>query len=199
MDEPIMYKVINNSKPIYLPWTFNLLSREVLKKWEAYKKTSDYLGNPNDPEDQNVRKKTPEADKLRDWCNLNQIGEVSRLNEDLRTIPLSGGLRTTVADYKYCLPLGVTIVEERALADLKRYQRKEIEQIPKIGDSKPRFDYEGFLIIEPYVKGTVSIPTEKTDTFTDGNPISYKCDVCGKEFKTKLALMGHKKVHNKAV
>jgi len=189
MDLP-KFKVTNNAKPIYLPWTFNLLSNEQAKKWEDYKKTSDYRGNLNDPQDQNMRRRTPEADKLRDWCNMNQIGEVSRLPDDLRTIPLGDGMKTTVVDYKYCLPLGETVVEERAILDLKRYKRVALKQKLEPGQTEAKIEYEGFLDIEPYKE-------KKIEGSNENNMLV--CETCGKEFKTKFALSGHSKTHDKNV
>jgi len=151
-----MFKVTNHAtdpktkqpRTLYFTYSIGLLSEEDKARWEAYKETIDFTGDPTNPEEFNARLKTPIALKLSEWIAQQQIGEISPNKEDSQRIARGDGTTITVPEYRFKLLPGVNYLTPSQAGELRRYERKEIIQELKPGESVAKIHFEGFLEIE---------------------------------------------------
>lgn len=159
------YKITNVSdKDLISEWSLTLFDDEQLAAWEDYKKTTNYTGDPTQPQTVAMRRRMPEFTKLREFVNGKGYGE---LIEDIRkTDSPNGVFEERVVNRKFVLKANSSIVvNERQKTAFEYLKRREIAQTLKPGEVTPRVHKEGILEItevEEEVQPVVSQSVAKT-------------------------------------
>ena len=214
MEDKKWYRVKNTGKVIYTSWTKDLFTDEQLKEWEDYK-IAELREKSVDERD--VLNKMPEANRIKQWVTARAMG-VDPVMEDFRDGKIRALPTNYRAEYMFKLPLGESFLTESQRNHFRIYEKKEIIQRLKLGQSAPDVQYEGFLefeeldynplihldhleklemmveVIETEGKPKIKVKEDKSIRVTKE---VYICKVCGKELKSRIGLLGHSRRHKK--
>lgn len=147
------FKVNNKGKDIYHSWTLDLLSPEQQAQFEAYvdaqiAEVTERVRRSGGQSELQALKKMPTAMKLRDWVGAQQIG-IDKIQDDFA----SGKIKFLPINYrpelKFKLPMGVSYLTRAQAQHFVAFRRGTIPQKLKLGESKERVMYEGFIDFDP--------------------------------------------------
>lgn len=145
-----MYR-ITSPLDLYVPFTKGLLTEAQAKDWEDYK--VDEVKGKSDEEIRYMRRDV-EAVRLQRWATAKGLGS-DPIQDKIRSgeeVQIPTGY---TPQNKFLLPKGESIVSERIMNEVKRFEKKEIKQTLKPGESKAKVHHEGFLEIEPLTEEEV--------------------------------------------
>jgi hypothetical protein len=144
MDKPKMYR-ITSPIDLYVPFTKGLLTEAQSKDWEDYK-AEEVKGKSE--EEIRFLKRDVEAVRLQRWATAKGLGS-DPVQDKIRSGEETQIPTGYTPQNKFCLPKGESIVSEKIMLELKRFEKKEIKQTLRPGETKAKINYEGFLEIEP--------------------------------------------------
>ncbi|MFX1295383.1 MAG: hypothetical protein ACFFD2_11115, partial [Promethearchaeota archaeon] len=114
------------------------------------------------------------GDRIKLWMTTKKEGTP-------RDIPFSKVNPRGGIEYHFTIPVEGREINARQYQSLKRFEKKQIRQKAKLGDTAPVYHEEGFLeFIEMKEEKKVKIPATGT-----------QCDICEKTFKNRGALNLH--------
>jgi len=147
------FKLNNKEKDIYHSWTLDLLSPEQQSEFNTYinaqmKEMEDRVRRGGGSSELQALKKTPVANRLRDWVTVQNIG-TDPVQEEFA----SGKRQFLPPNYrpelKFKLPVGESFLTREQAQHFIAFRRGEIPQKLKLGESKVKVQYEGFIDFEP--------------------------------------------------
>ena len=113
-------------------WNEALFDDETLQRWEAYKKTEDFLGA--DPTQRATLSRQPMTQRLQAWANKEKLGE--QVYDPA----------TESYTYKFVIPKDkVVVLKGRQLLDLRQLIDVEIQQVDANGRPTGQVDHWGVI------------------------------------------------------
>lgn len=147
------FRLNNKGKDIYHSWALDLLSPEQQAEFDVYinaqlREMEERVRRGGGSSELQALKKTPVANRLRDWVNVQRIG-VDPVQEEFA----SGKIKFLPANYrpelKFKLPAGESFLTRAQAQHFVAFRRGSIPQKLKLGESKEKVQYEGYIDFEP--------------------------------------------------
>lgn len=152
----MLYRVKNLAdKDLFIDWTLTMLSDEHLAEYKEYEReVFQEISHSQEQMAATSRNRVRIADILKEWVQMVQLGdfktEINPSTRRMERVPRMNPA-TKAKEYipMYKLAAGAEdIVNERQVDNFRKFERRDIEQALKTGESEHKIQHEGFVEID---------------------------------------------------